>query len=37
VTLLVQRGGLVSLRFEGARDWTDATFLQGWLDELRER
>jgi thiol-disulfide isomerase/thioredoxin len=37
VTLLVQPGGLVSLRFEGARDWTDATFLQGWLDELRER
>jgi thiol-disulfide isomerase/thioredoxin len=31
VTLLVQPGGRIQLRFDGARDWTDARFTSAWM------
>jgi thiol-disulfide isomerase/thioredoxin len=33
VTYLVEPGGRLRLRFDGARDWTSSTFLQRWLND----
>ncbi len=30
VTFLVQPGGLITLRFDGARDWTNASYVYSW-------
>jgi thiol-disulfide isomerase/thioredoxin len=32
VTFLIDAGGRLRLRFDGARDWTDEDFLESWLD-----
>ncbi len=32
VTFLVEPGGRLRLRFDGARDWTDSAFLGTWID-----
>lgn len=34
VTFLVQPGGQLRWRFEGARDWTDSGYLQTWIDVI---
>ena len=34
VTFLVEPGGWLALRFEGARDWTDSAFLGTWIREV---
>jgi thiol-disulfide isomerase/thioredoxin len=31
VTYLVQPGGQLRLRFDGARDWTDTRFVRSWM------
>lgn len=33
VTYLVGAGGKLRLRFDGARDWTDRTFLSSWMED----
>ncbi|MBK8009769.1 MAG: hypothetical protein IPK13_00310 [Deltaproteobacteria bacterium] len=33
VTFLVQAGGRLTLRFDGARDWTDEAFVRTYLKE----
>ena len=37
VTYLVLPGGHVRLRFDGARDWADFTFLISWMDNRPAR
>lgn len=37
VTYLVHPDGHLQLRFDGARDWTDAKFLSSWIDNLPAR
>ncbi|ACY14020.1 TlpA family protein disulfide reductase [Haliangium ochraceum] len=32
-TFLVEPGGRMALRFDGARDWSDAAFLRSWMPE----
>ena len=34
VTFLVNPGGQLRLRFDGARDWTDAHFLRSWIPKM---
>ncbi len=33
VTYLLQPGGRLHLRFDGARDWTDSAFLSDWMED----
>jgi thiol-disulfide isomerase/thioredoxin len=34
VTYLVQPGGRLQLRFDGARDWADRAFLNDWMEDI---
>jgi len=36
VTLLLQPNGRISLRFNGARDWSDEAFVKSWIGELKD-
>ncbi|MCP4678224.1 MAG: TlpA family protein disulfide reductase [Deltaproteobacteria bacterium] len=35
VTFLLQPSGRIQLRFDGARDWTNAGFVQEWIGKLK--
>jgi len=37
VTFLVLPSGRAAYRFDGARDWSDETFLRSWIGALEPR